>query len=338
MDMGETLRVAREQRGLSLDELSSKTKISTLALRAIEENDIQRLPGGIFLRGFLRAYAREVGLNVEDTVSRYVAQFEPRNAMGEESDVDLSVLRAALADAEPRLSTEPAGRTMSMLGVFAVIVLTIGVLAYVTLYQPQPPFETTIPPEQPDPVAFASPGNEPVTAGSEPAITSDELSATGSEPANTGSQTTATSSATATTGSEPAIVTSKSAITGTEPAAAVSKSAISGTEAANVAIQEPNVASASAGSALVLTIQTSGPCWVSAIVDGRTVVYRLMQADDQATIAGGNEVELRVGDPATFAFQINGAAGKALGPAGEVATVRITADNYQEFIAPAPTP
>ena len=76
MDMGETLRLAREERGLSVEGLSQRTKISPPLLRAIEANEIGRLPGGIFLKGFLKAYAREVGLNPEDTVARYMAQFE----------------------------------------------------------------------------------------------------------------------------------------------------------------------------------------------------------------------------------------------------------------------
>src|SRR5919106_3125843 len=70
MDVGGALRDAREQRGLSLDRLSQTTKISVTILRAIENNRIEKLPDGIFLRGFLRAYAREVGLNPEETVRR----------------------------------------------------------------------------------------------------------------------------------------------------------------------------------------------------------------------------------------------------------------------------
>ena len=326
MDMGETLRIAREQRGLSLDELSRKTKISTLALRAIEENDIQRLPGGIFLRGFLRAYAREVDLNAEDTVNRYVAQFEPRSTVMEEGGVDSSILEGALADPEPRPGNEPAPRPMSTLGLVAAIVFMLGLLAYVTLNQPQPAFEATVPSAASDPVVLASSGKEPSTAGSNPAIAGDDASTTGGGPASTSREIAVTSSAAATTAGE-----TPAAITG-------STSEITGNEAATTGVQEPGAVTASAGSGLALTIQTSGPCWVSAIVDGRTVIYRLMQADESETIESGNQVELRVGDPATFSFQINGAAGKSLGAAGKAATVHITGDNYQEFVVPAPTP
>ncbi len=53
------------------------TKIRIGMLQAIEANQRQKLPEAIFLRGFVRAYAREVGLHPEDTVRRYLGQFEP---------------------------------------------------------------------------------------------------------------------------------------------------------------------------------------------------------------------------------------------------------------------
>ena len=88
MDVGAALRDAREQRGISLDELSRTTKISAATLRALERNQIDRLPGGIFVRGFLRAYAHEMGLDVEDTVQRYLAQFESRFGAVVATDTD----------------------------------------------------------------------------------------------------------------------------------------------------------------------------------------------------------------------------------------------------------
>jgi uncharacterized protein DUF4115 len=94
-----------------------------------------------------------------------------------------------------------------------------------------------------------------------------------------------------------------------------------------------------AGNAVKLTIETTGPCWVSATVDGETIVYRLMQEGERQSIPDGNDVVLRIGDPAAFTFSVNGAPGRSLGQAGTPATVHITPDNYREFIAgAAPTP
>ncbi len=70
---GENLRKQREQRGLSLDAISTITKISPRMLRAIEEEHFEQLPGGVFNKGFVRAYARLVGLDEDEAVSDYLA-------------------------------------------------------------------------------------------------------------------------------------------------------------------------------------------------------------------------------------------------------------------------
>ena len=62
MDFSE-LRHARERLGLSLSDIADRTKIRTTILGAIENNEIDHLPPPIFTRGFVRAYAREVGLD-----------------------------------------------------------------------------------------------------------------------------------------------------------------------------------------------------------------------------------------------------------------------------------
>src|ERR1700739_1456556 len=70
---GEKLRRQREQRGLALEAISSTTKISTRMLRALEDEHFDQLPGGVFNKGFVRAYARQVGLDEEETVTEYLA-------------------------------------------------------------------------------------------------------------------------------------------------------------------------------------------------------------------------------------------------------------------------
>ncbi len=70
---GEKLRKQREQRGIALDAISNTTKISTRMLRALEEEQFDQLPGGVFNKGFVRAYARQVGLDEEETVTDYLA-------------------------------------------------------------------------------------------------------------------------------------------------------------------------------------------------------------------------------------------------------------------------
>jgi len=68
---GEDLRREREIRGISLKEISDATKISKRFLEALERNDHKTLPAPVFTRGFVREYARYVGLNAEEMVNRY---------------------------------------------------------------------------------------------------------------------------------------------------------------------------------------------------------------------------------------------------------------------------
>lgn len=68
---GEELRREREIRGISLKEISDATKISKRFLDALERNDHHTLPAPVFTRGFVREYARYVGLSAEDMVNRY---------------------------------------------------------------------------------------------------------------------------------------------------------------------------------------------------------------------------------------------------------------------------
>jgi transcriptional regulator with XRE-family HTH domain len=68
---GEELRREREIRGISLKEIADATKISKRFLEAIERNDHKTLPAPVFTRGFVREYARYLGLSTEDMVNRY---------------------------------------------------------------------------------------------------------------------------------------------------------------------------------------------------------------------------------------------------------------------------
>jgi cytoskeletal protein RodZ len=72
---GGKLREARERKGITLRQISNATKISVGALEALEQNDIARLPGGIFSRAFVRSYSLEVGLDPEQAIQDFMAQF-----------------------------------------------------------------------------------------------------------------------------------------------------------------------------------------------------------------------------------------------------------------------
>src|SRR5215471_21144512 len=74
MNIGTRLREARESRGLTLHQVAKSTKVSITTLQHIESNQFDHLPEGIYLKGYLRAFAAEVGLNPDDVVNEYMGQ------------------------------------------------------------------------------------------------------------------------------------------------------------------------------------------------------------------------------------------------------------------------
>ena len=67
------MRLARETRGIALRDISDQTRISMRYLEAIETDDYRRLPGGIFNRSFIRAYARYVAYDEDQAISEYAS-------------------------------------------------------------------------------------------------------------------------------------------------------------------------------------------------------------------------------------------------------------------------
>src|SRR5882672_4642351 len=76
MDVGDSLRQARELRHLSIDDVARVTRISARTIAAMEAGRFERLPGGFYTRSMLRACAREVGLDPEQTVGAYLGEVE----------------------------------------------------------------------------------------------------------------------------------------------------------------------------------------------------------------------------------------------------------------------
>ncbi|MBT8493554.1 MAG: helix-turn-helix domain-containing protein [Deltaproteobacteria bacterium] len=70
---GTSLRERREERELSLENIATTTRIPMRSLEALEHGRFSELPADVFVRGFLRSYARCVGLDPDATVKRYAA-------------------------------------------------------------------------------------------------------------------------------------------------------------------------------------------------------------------------------------------------------------------------
>jgi cytoskeletal protein RodZ len=254
MDVGLELRQARERRGCSLLQLSRITKISPRVLEAIETCDDTVLPAPVFTRSFVRTYAAEVKLDPDDTLRRYMEQFESPEELSRSA-------AAAEPEASAQLDHDSGWRSARVLyGRFGTA--TVLVLAGITvLALAGRNYKET----QPNATA-------PATAG-------------GAAPAAPEAQPVATSGVAATPADR-----------------------------------------------LQLTIAPTGPCWVQAIVNGERVFATELKSGDRRLVDAPSDVTLRVGDPATFEFSINGKPAKVPGAPGQAVTVQITRENYSQFL------
>lgn len=136
MDVGTALRTARELRGIPLSRMAATTKIPVTVLRALEANDFDRVPAGIFVRGYIRAYAREVGLEPEAAVAQFLAETghaPPTFGMPEEPPVDDSL---EPLDTDPDLD-EPSRASWGY--VLIVAALLIGFISVNRSGEPEAP-------------------------------------------------------------------------------------------------------------------------------------------------------------------------------------------------------
>ena len=71
--IGQYLRRHREERSMSVEEVSRATRIPVNNLERLENDHFDDLPGEVFVRGFLKAYARAVSISVDDVLARYTS-------------------------------------------------------------------------------------------------------------------------------------------------------------------------------------------------------------------------------------------------------------------------
>ena len=74
--VGEILHKAREEKGISLEEISKETKINIKYLKAIEANDFDNLPPATFTKGFMQNYAKTVGLDPENVLAIFRRDYD----------------------------------------------------------------------------------------------------------------------------------------------------------------------------------------------------------------------------------------------------------------------
>ncbi|MBI2821508.1 MAG: DUF4115 domain-containing protein [Acidobacteria bacterium] len=75
--VGAWLKSTRENKGISLEQISQATKMNIMFLRALEEDRFEQLPGGMFPRAMVRSYARSLGASENKALEIYAEQFPP---------------------------------------------------------------------------------------------------------------------------------------------------------------------------------------------------------------------------------------------------------------------
>jgi cytoskeleton protein RodZ len=119
---GDRLQRERELRGITLEEIAEATKIGTRSLRALEDEDFNKLPGGIFNKGFVRSYARYLGLDEEQAVSDYLAAVSEAAAAGKATRQEPPERNLLIDEVEER---EPMRLPLGLIAVLVVIAVLL---------------------------------------------------------------------------------------------------------------------------------------------------------------------------------------------------------------------
>ncbi|HEY8297096.1 MAG TPA: RodZ domain-containing protein [Candidatus Baltobacteraceae bacterium] len=154
MSLGERFRTAREQRGLTLSDVAEQIRIRSVYLAAIEEENWPSIGAPVYIRGFLRTYARFLGLDPEDAVTEF-------NSTG-----GASALTPAMAESNAdQAALLNSGRNLSPL-LWVASAVALALIAFVIYLFVAPPKGG------PRAVAVASPAASVSPAGSAPAAAS----------------------------------------------------------------------------------------------------------------------------------------------------------------------
>jgi cytoskeleton protein RodZ len=289
---GEKLRREREKRSITLDQISQSTKIGTRMLQAIEDDKFNQLPGGIFNKGFVRAYARHLGLDEDQTVAEYL-----------EASGDAPPVQPEFPAEEPgrriQTSADVPHRQLPW-GVFAAILLLVALALSIWSHrqkkhegaptQDSPPPPAAQQPVQNHAAPIATPPGPAVSSSSEKnPLTPSPLSSAVSPAAQV----------------PPVTVPAKN------PAAA-----------ATAAPKTPSPTTASpAPGEFVVVIQAREDSWTTITADDKPVYSGMLSAGDQRAIRGRKEVIVKVGNAGGIDLSFNGKQLDRQGDSGQVRTI-----------------
>jgi len=297
---GDKLRREREMRGITLAEMAESTKISKRWLQALEDEEFEILPGGVFNRGFVRAYARFLGINDEQAVSDYIAASNEPEPPEDKFPLDVHQIKKDSPPLNPRRSYVP---------VLLAILALVGVVGGWTAWVKHKPWQKSA--SDPHPATHAAPVNQPVSANN---TASPSVAASSIE----GKSSTATA--------DPSVPKSnakgpdrKSDVPDKTPA-----------EAEGNPKQATSDRDQDLSNSFNVVIKARQDSWISIVADGRPLWMGTMNAHSQRSITAGKELVLRTGNAAGIEVSYNGKALGALGKENQVRTFTFNTFGLQQ--------
>jgi cytoskeleton protein RodZ len=295
---GDRLRREREMRGVSLDDIAAATKIGTRLLRALEDEHFDLLPGGIFNKGFVRAYAKYLGLNEDEAVADYL------QAAGE-SAPDPKVIAEQNSSGINRSGMGSSNSRAASFPIIPVLILLLVIAAGVggwQIYQERQRDRqakreamkvSTVTTQETaavtNPSTLATPASVPEASAAK-TVTSNNPTAS---PTNTVLQANP-KAAGSTDLNLPA--SKPSDVTGTKPAAPSSESAKPGTTGAAGAATE----------SFEVTVRAKESAWVSIKSDGRFIVRGIIRPPDVKTVHASGQIVFWTGNAGAVEVLFNG--------------------------------
>jgi cytoskeletal protein RodZ len=305
---GAQLKQERERKGVTLEDISLTTKIGTRMLRALEEEHFDQLPGGIFNKGFIRAYARCVGMDEEQAIADYLVATGAIPSVKKSENDQAPILEPPSREENPATAGLPWGT-------FAVVLLIVALgFAAWGFYSRESEKEVS---DSPPPAQNATAANPPSTS---PLAAAEQ-----SQPEKKPAESVDSSASTSKPIEPPVATTAASQLT---PSPAV------GTPASTSTASEPRPA-VPANAPLQLLIKAREDSWLSISVDGETVTRALLTAPALKSVRAEKEIVVKAGNVGALDFEFNGKKLPTQGDYGEVKTLTFSATGLQP---PTPKP
>jgi cytoskeleton protein RodZ len=270
---GEHLRREREMRGISLDEIVASTKIGRRLLRALEDEQFELLPGGIFNKAYVRAYAKCVGMDEEKAVAEYLEA-------AKETPPDTRVIaqqHASIHSDRPRESTG-----FPLVPVLILLVVVTGGVAGWKAYQDHR-YE-----KQLRTAAMSASDASQSPSGSAPQTASGNAA---SPPVSAPASSSPTSASPVATNNVPSSPTADQPPHGVSPASSTTAY---------------TVGAPAAEGTFDVTVRPKDPAWVSIKSDGKFVVRGIIKPPDVKTIRASSQVVFFTGNAGALEVSFNG--------------------------------